>query len=71
MTNIKIKFDIYDPRYLTDPHSATCFEAGCETLNEAKKQAKEYGSGNVIARVVLEQISGNRYREVSSKIENF
>ena len=70
MPNLKVQFDIYDPRYRTDPDAATCFEAGHETLNEAKKQAKEYGSGNVIVRTVLEQISGNSYKVISQKIEN-
>jgi len=70
MPNLKVQFDIYDPRYRTDPDAATCFEAGCKTLNEARKQAKEYGYGNVIVRTVLEQISGNNYKVISQKIEN-
>lgn len=69
MANLKITFDIYDPRYRTNPDRATCFEAGCETLNEAKKAANEYGENNVIVRTVSEQISGNNFRVISSEIE--
>lgn len=70
MPHIKTTFDIYDPRYRTEPYRATCFEAGCETLSEARKAAKTYGNGNVIVRTVSHQVSGNKYVVVSSEIEN-
>lgn len=69
MSHIKITFDIYDPRYRTEPDRATCFEAGCETLNEARKAAKQYGQNNVIVRTVLEQVYGSVWRVVSSEIQ--
>jgi hypothetical protein len=69
MANIKIDFDIYDPRYLTDPESSTCFEAGCETMNEAKRAAKEYGENNVIVRT-LSVWNGSAWVVESSSIEN-
>ena len=53
MSKIKIDFNVYDSRYLTDPEKAICLEAGCETLNEARKAAKKYGENNVIERAVL------------------
>jgi len=70
MAHIKITFDIYDPRYRADPYSATCFEAGLETLKEAIDSAKEYGENNVIVRTVYERESGNVWRFVSATIEN-
>ncbi len=38
---------LFDGRYKTDQDNAVCFEA-CETLKEAKKNAKEYGNDTVI-----------------------
>lgn len=70
MDNIIIEFDIYDSRYRTNPDRATCFEAGCETLKEAKKSAREYGSDCVIVRTVCKHVIRNEWEVIESEIVN-
>lgn len=43
-------FAIYDSRFSINPERSTVFEV-CETLKEARINAKEYGDNNVIVKV--------------------
>lgn len=54
------EYGIYDGRYLTDPESATLFEY-CDTLKEARRNKKDYGTGNVIVEFLVEERNGNTH----------
>lgn len=46
---MKTAYLLFDGRYRTDEDSATCFEV-CETLQEAKRNAPDYGTDTVIVK---------------------
>jgi len=48
---MKIVFEVYDSRYLTDPDEATCFEI-CDSLEEAKECREDYGSNTVVVKAM-------------------
>jgi len=47
-----ISYFLYDGRYLSDPERSTLYEC-CDTLDEAIKEAPEYGDDTVIVEVVI------------------
>ncbi len=50
---------LFDDRYITNEDKAVCFEC-CETLKEAKKNAKDYGNNTVIVEYLT---SGNQIKK--------
>lgn len=44
---------LFDGRYRTDEDRAVCYEV-CDTLNEAKENADDYGDDTVIVEAVEE-----------------
>lgn len=46
----EIHYFIYDSRYLVDPDRAIVYEV-CDTLKEARENAREYGNNNIIVKV--------------------
>ena len=47
-----IKYFLYDGRYLNDEDSAICYEV-CDSLEEAKQTAPEYGDDTVIVKTTV------------------
>ena len=67
MSKLKTVFELRDGRYHTDPDRDIVYEV-CETLKEARKEAKEYGDDTVILKTILKKIGVRRYEEVSSEV---
>lgn len=62
MKNTKNKiWMLFDGRYRTDEDRAICYEV-CETLNEAKRNSRDYGNDTVIVEAFEENnvISGSK-----------
>ena len=67
---LKIVYELYDGRYLTNPDKAICFEV-CDTLKEAKINAIEYGDDTVIVKAKLRRTKNPRHFEhVTSDVVN-
>lgn len=66
-SKLKTVFELRDGRYLTQPDKSILYEA-CETLKEARKEAKEYGEDTFIVKTILKQIGERIYEEISSEV---
>ena len=58
-------YKLMDGRYLSRPERSICYEI-CDTLKEAKANAKEYGNDTFIVECVVE-FSNGKLIEISSK----
>jgi hypothetical protein len=63
----KTAFFLYDPRYLTSRFKATLFES-CDTIEEARENAPEYGSLTVIVETTFFRDANGKWDKYTEKI---
>jgi len=61
-----VDYFLYDERFYTDEDAAICFEV-CETLEEARESAPDYGAA-VIVKTVSKWKNGRKWEIISQKI---